>query len=379
MNIIIGGDFYPNDEITKTNEEKSFLFDEKVIEYFSNSDLNIINLECPLTNADETHKIIKTGPHLKANPETVNVLKGLNVDIVTLANNHIFDYGEKGLDDTLRTCENAKIKTVGAGKTRNSASKILYINKNSITVSIVNFAENEWSNVSDEHGGANSMDIIENVRSILEAKQNSDIVLVIIHGGHELYHYPSPRMVKQYRFYAEQGASAIIGHHTHCVSGYEEYKNVPIFYSTGNFFFPSVINFSGWYEGYLVSFNIDKNKKLRFDIIPYNQCKSNRQLFLLNEEEKEIFDNKIILINKIINDKKKLQIKFDEFIGSKQRYYITEFSTSQFFSNKYIIGALKRLKLEKIFIRKRQLRSILNLVRCESHRDMVFNVLKKYL
>ena len=63
---------------------------------------------------------------------------------------------------------------------------------------------------------------------------------MIVHGGHECYNLPSPRMQKQYLFYADQGADIVVGHHTHCISGYEVYKGVPIYYSLGNFCLPRI-------------------------------------------------------------------------------------------------------------------------------------------
>jgi len=58
-------------------------------------------------------------------------------------------------------------------------------------------------------------------------------------------------MVKQYRFYAENGADAIVGHHTHCIGGYEIYKDVPIIYSLGNFLFTLPSKREEWYSGLL--------------------------------------------------------------------------------------------------------------------------------
>ena len=81
------------------------------------------------------------------------------------------------------------------------------------------------------------MDIIDNTNQIREAKASHDKVIVIVHGGHEYYNLLSPRMQKQYRFYADQGADIVVGHHTHCISGNEIHNGVPKYYSLGNFLF----------------------------------------------------------------------------------------------------------------------------------------------
>ena len=106
-----------------------------------------------------------------------------------------------------------------------------------MNIFIFNFCENEWSIAESDNPGANPMDIIDNANQIKYARELADYVIVIVHGGHEYYNLPSPRMQKQYRFYADQGADIVVGHHTHCISGNEVYKGVPIYYSLGNFIF----------------------------------------------------------------------------------------------------------------------------------------------
>src|SRR6185369_4870371 len=112
-------------------------------------------------------------------------------------------------------------------------------------------------------------------------------VIVIIHGGHEYYHLPSPRMVKQYRFYAENGADAIIGHHTHCTSGYEVYKNVPIFYSLANFLFTLNSKHECWYTGLILQLEISQHKDISFELYPIKQQRKNFNVEFLQDTEKE--------------------------------------------------------------------------------------------
>src|SRR5690606_1069444 len=99
---------------------------QEVIGLFQNSDYNIVNLEAPVTNSKS--KIIKTGPHLKANKEsTLSVLKTLEIDLVTLANNHVLDYDEEGVLDTLDFCRENNFLVAGAGKNKEEAAKIFYL------------------------------------------------------------------------------------------------------------------------------------------------------------------------------------------------------------------------------------------------------------
>lgn len=78
--------------------------------------------------------------------------------------------------------------------------------------------------------GANPLNPIQQYYKTKEARHNADYVLVIVHGGHEHYQLPSPRMVEIYQFFIDAGADAVVNHHQHCFSGYEVFNDRPIFY-----------------------------------------------------------------------------------------------------------------------------------------------------
>ena len=228
MEISVSGDVYIAPELTG-----AVAAGEDLIRLMSGFDFNIVNLECPVVLDEGPRKIYKTGPHLKADASIFGFLRQLNVGVVTLANNHILDYGEKGLRQTLDTCGREGVLTVGAGMSLAEASAPLILEKSGIKVAIVNFCENEWSTASSTAAGANPMDFVDNLGQIRKARGMADFVIAVVHGGHERYNLPSPRMAKTYRFYAENGADAVIGHHTHCVSGFEIHGGVPIAYGLG--------------------------------------------------------------------------------------------------------------------------------------------------
>jgi poly-gamma-glutamate synthesis protein (capsule biosynthesis protein) len=380
ININIAGDVFLGRRIEPiAKENPATLFDSQVIKLFESSNFNIINLESPLTDAGNEYKIIKTGPHLKASPETIKALDQLNIHLVTLANNHIYDYGDKGLADTLSLCKKHNISTVGAGPTLEEASKIFLKKIGQVTIAIVNIAENEWSNASETEGGANPMNLIANTRSINDAKELAEIVIVIVHGGHEWYHFPSPRMVEQYRFYAEQGASMIVGHHSHYISGYEIFNDVPIFYGLGNFLFDSATKLDGWYEGLLLNITISNQKEFTWNLFPYKQCRNNLKIEFLEGEEKLNIENGIKKYNSIIADPLKLREKFDALIEEHKKAILSTFSTSYFLKYKYFRSAIRKLGMERFFLRKEQIKSIMNYSRCEAHKDITFEVILNYL
>ena len=227
MNLLIAGDLFISDEF----RDKSILH-SSVRDLFAEADYRIVNLEAPITTGAKKRRILKTGPHLHVTPKTVlPVLKDLRVNLVTLANNHMMDFGRPGLEDTLKSLGDEGIGAVGAGLDLAAAAKPVFFERDGSRIAVLNFGENEWAGAETHRAGANPMDVIENARQIREARAISETVVVVIHGGMEDYHFPTPRMVKQYRFYAENGASVIVGHHTHCMSGYEIHAGTPIFYS----------------------------------------------------------------------------------------------------------------------------------------------------
>jgi hypothetical protein len=369
MKIIITGDLVIN------NEYNVSLINKEVIDLFNKSDINIVNLEAPVTESKS--RILKTGPHLKANKDgTLAVLKALKIDILTLANNHVLDYDKQGVLDTLAFCQENSLQSVGAGINIEKASAILYLDSAEGKIAIVNLAENEWASATVDSPGANGMDIVDNARQIKEANAKADFVFVIVHGGHEYYNLPSPRMQKLYRFYAEQGANIVVGHHTHCLSGYEVYNEVPIYYSLGNFIFTENSTFEDWYQGLILEIEI-KDGKIGTKLNIVIQEKKDFRLHLPKVQESKLIMQKVEQCNNIIGDKFKLQIEWDNYIKTKKKTYLYLWSPLVFFRNRYVSAIFNRLGIN--FINKKGIAYYLNMMRCEAHKDLSKEVLKDYL
>lgn len=375
MKLLIAGDFYISD-----NFQGQDLVDISVIDLFLKADFRIVNQESPLTDNNSMQKILKTGSHLRSSAVTMlPYLKQLKVDMVTLGNNHIMDYGTKGLTDTFNTLQNNKIDYVGAGNNLQEAAKPFTLVKDGMKIAILNFAENEWSIAEEDKPGANPLDIINNVNQIKSTKATHNKVICIIHGGHEYYHLPSPRMVKQYRFYAENGADAIVGHHTHCIGGYEVYNNVPIIYSLGNFLFTLPSKREEWYTGLLLQLDIKKEKPVSFGLFPVRQEKKIFKTKLVNNNEiKDILQ--IIQSNsEIIQNQEELTQAWNTFTYKKNQQYLNYFNPIQLFNNRYLNAGLKKLGIDKWFMSKKHYKLILNIIRCESHKDVAVALLKEFI
>ena len=371
VTILVAGDFVITEEYCNSN-----LFDPSITKLFQRADFRILNLEAPVTVNDSSNKITKTGPHLRTSKDAIAPsLDCLDANLVTLANNHILDYGEKGLLDTLTFCKAKKVSTVGADLNLPDASKPFRAEIKGLKISFINFAENEWANASESSGGAHPMDIIENVKQIKKERSTADKVIVIVHGGHEYYNLPSPRMQKQYRFYADNGADLVVGHHTHCISGNEIYNGTPIYYSLGNFLFTLPSKHNDWYNGLILEVNFDHEGKLSTCLHPVKQEEFTFRATLLEGKEKQDILQRIDIFNNIILNPKKLRASWNNYLSSQYETILSHWSPTTLFGSKYLNAILRRLKLSKYFISKKTLALHLNLMRCEAHFNLSSEIL----
>lgn len=374
MKILVCGDFVPiNRGVSHVNNSSAINTDVKRI--ISNHDLKIVNLEAPIAENSSDNKIVKDGPHLCTSPSTVQYLSSCGFNCVTLANNHFYDFGSDGVNNTL----NAVNKFMGEGKIGGGVTieeqRSPFVIQNE-KIAIFNYCESE-SSVGHPYG-SNRLDPITAYYDISNAKAKENFVIVIIHGGHEGYQLPSPRMKSLYHFLVDCGADVIINHHQHCFSGYENYKGSMIFYGLGNFYFDDFSKHgfipNGWNEGYMVSLDIVDKKLISHEIIPYEQCKGLEPIVrLMNEEENNSFNNRIKELNQIIADDNLVSEHFKMFSDTKVSDVLRNLSP---YSNKWLLRLYNR-KLLPFNISKNKAAVILNMIRCESLRDVCMSVLSK--
>lgn len=370
MKLLITGDLVVSQSYDAENK-----IDPELISLFAQANFNIVNLEAPVTQS--TSKILKTGPHLKSDEKsTLDVLKALNIHIAALANNHIKDYDEQGVLDTIAFCENNNIRAIGAGANLEAASQTTVLETPEAKIALINIAENEWASADEKSAGANGMNLIKDTRKIQQAKKENDFVFVIVHGGHEYYNLPSPRMQEQYRFYAEQGADLVVGHHTHCISGYEIHKSTPIYYSLGNFLFTNSNSNNDWYTGLILEINIDKNNLITF-LHSVQQKKEDYNISLLKNEDKNNIIQRVENYSRIIECRKRLSEEWSLFVESKEYIYGNYWSPLSFVKSKYLSGLLRRSKINLTNNKGRTL--FLNLMRCEAHYDLSKEVITRKL
>ncbi|OIQ27403.1 MAG: hypothetical protein BM564_12985 [Bacteroidetes bacterium MedPE-SWsnd-G2] len=365
INISIAGDIAPigiNEFLFSSGDKDTILNGLKI-----SSDYLIANLECPLTESQK--RISKSGPNIKARPTTINGMKNIGVDCVNLANNHILDFDSIGLNDTLNLLEEANIESFGAGKNSLKANSIKVIEIKGIKIGLYGVCEQEWSCATEDRPGANSIDPI----SFLNIKDEVqyDFLIVMIHGGREHYPYPTPNLQKTARFFSDYGASAVVCQHTHITGCIEEYNGVPIFYGQGNFIFSNRDNLSDdWNLGYVIQFRISK-KKFDWKIQPFEQNREKGGVQPL-KKEKEIQYLKNL-------DKRSIQVDNPKYVSEKWNSYC---KSQEYIYRRQLSGLNKRFYylitkfgLERYFFQKNSVKNQLNLIRCETHHEILTNIL----
>ena len=168
--------------------------------------------------------------------------KTLGVDIVSLANNHAFDFGEAAFLDTLDTLENYGLAQIGGGRNLEEAQKIQYYIINGRKIAYVAATRAE-KNVMTPAAGEDSPGVLRcydtalTVQAIREARENSDFVIACIHWGTEYSYTLEKAQTDSARVYIDAGADLIVGAHAHQLQGIEFYNGKAIFYNLGNFWF----------------------------------------------------------------------------------------------------------------------------------------------
>lgn len=212
----------------------------ELVREMQNADIMCLNNEFIYSDAGSPMK--GKAYTFRAKPERVQVLKKLGVDVVTLANNHVFDYGEEALLDTFDTLESAGIQYFGAGRDLEAAMQPVYLEVDGKTIAFVGASRAEKNKMTpqadrDSAGILRCYDTELFLQVIQEARVNADFVLAYVHWGTEYSDSLEKVQMTSGREYLDAGADVVIGAHSHCLQGMEYYNGKLIIYSLGNYWF----------------------------------------------------------------------------------------------------------------------------------------------
>lgn len=216
----------------------------KVLSYLADADLTAGNLESPFTLRG-TPALDKTYV-FNGKPEALPALREAGFDVVTLANNHTLDMGVEGLLDTMQHLDEAGLPHVGAGNNDTEAFEPVILETKGIKVAYLGLSRVvpvvEWKAEKYRAGVAETYDTTRAVKAIAAAKEQADLVVVLVHWGKEREEQPEDYQRSYAREYIDAGADLVIGSHPHVLQGFEHYKGKWIAYSLGNFIFNMTTN-----------------------------------------------------------------------------------------------------------------------------------------
>lgn len=260
-----------------------------LIREMQRADIMMLNNEFPYSDRGEPLEDKQFT--FRAKPSAVSYLNDLGVDVVSLANNHAYDYGETAFIDTMTTLEDAGIVYVGAGRNLQEARQPVSYIINDIKITIVSATQIERLDNPDTKGATDSSagvfrcwngdNLLETVRN---ARENSDFVIVYLHWGTENVDTIDWAQEKQAAEVAEAGADLIIGDHPHCLQQISVVKGVPVIYSLGNFWFNSKTLDTG-----MVKVTLNEEGLLNYQFIACKQSGSRTEL-LQGEEKQRVLD-----------------------------------------------------------------------------------------
>ncbi len=235
----------------------------------STATILIGNQEVPFSNRGQVY--VKKRWSLRADPRTAASLTTAGFDLVTLANNHIMDYGVSALEDTLFILNQNSIAHAGAGLNLAAARKPAVLKtpdgqRIAFLAYSQTFPAEFWAQVN-RPGTANADSQIL-AADIRNAKTQADMVVVSFHWGEELLNYPKPYQKKFAHECIDAGASIVIGHHPHVLQGMEVYRGGLIAYSLGNFLFGSYSAKST--DSAILAVDFDRNGLIQAQVYPVN-------------------------------------------------------------------------------------------------------------
>lgn len=237
--IIAGGDIIWDRGVGRKIDNNSVDFIIKdLIPLFETGSISLANLENPISKRGSPYNLDK-GIFFRANPKYRNLLTKLKLNLVSLSNNHMFDYGMTAALDTLTHLKELGIYYTGFGLDREEALKgqILEIGGKKIRFLGYNTIYPFNVNVVKNIPGILMIKEATLQQEIQEAKKGVEQLILLVHDGEEYNIYPEKRKINLYRRMIDYGADMIIGAHPHVIQSFEIYQGKPIIYSLGNLIF----------------------------------------------------------------------------------------------------------------------------------------------
>lgn len=374
MKLYIGADFVPTDINKSLFEEGNgeALVGKELYEILKQSDLNVFNLEVPLTDAETP--IVKFGNNLIAPSKTVYGYKSLEPIFLTLANNHSLDQGVEGLTTTLNLLKQHDIAHAGAGANLKEAKKPFIFEKDGVRIGFYLCTENEFTMATCHSMGANSFDVLDSFDEVAALKEQCDYVIVLYHGGKEYYRYPSPMLQRYCHKFVDRGANLVICQHNHCVGSREDYNGGSIIYGQGNFIFNSefYVNHRDFVkDSLLIRVEATKDSFVICEL-PIRMSDNGTRLATDTEAAETLAGYK--KRSEEIKDPHFVISNYKAFADTHVKRYLREFLGRSFIIR--AINALFGRKLMQLILGPTSYLAIQNYLECEAHHELFLRGIK---
>lgn len=232
----------------------------------SSADIAFGNLETPILKGDT---VPSNSMLFRTDPQAVEGLQFAGFDVLSLANNHMMNFGHDGLQSTLNNLDSAGISHAGAGLSLDGIYRPVIKNVKSVKFGFLAYSySNEQSRDGSENiYGVAKLDAGLMKSQVADLRKNADVVIASMHAGTEYSIDSGSAQVNFARGAIDAGADLVIGHHPHVVGTFEKYKDGYIIYSLGNFIFDQM-----WSDetrlGAVAKITFDKNKIVKIDFVP---------------------------------------------------------------------------------------------------------------
>ncbi|MBN1481706.1 CapA family protein [candidate division KSB1 bacterium] len=273
-------------------------------DFIETADVAIANLEAPLTAQGERFADKKYT--FKVPPHFVTGIANAGFDVVTMANNHIVDFGCEGIVNTFIALQEAGIYFCGAGDNREQACAPTIMDVNGMKIAFIGFSmtypEEFWATTTRCGTCYPTEEVL--YQSITEAERMADLTVVSFHWGAEKYSSPRAYQMAYGRLAIDFGADLVLGHHPHVLQGLEIYKGKLIAYSLGNYVFASYSNSAT--TSMILRVKFDSTGLLLGRIIPINvyNAEVNFQPVVLQGQKKQGVIQDLNRFSKPLNNNK---------------------------------------------------------------------------
>ena len=275
-----------------------------ILKVMKDSDLMVANSEFTVSNRGS--KLPNKLYTFRAKPERLSIYSEMGVDMVTLANNHVYDYGDEAFLDMLDSFDEYKIPHIGAGHNISEAKKPYYFIINGYKFAFVSATRAEKyimtpGATEDSLGVFRCYDPTQLINTIKELRLENDYVIPIVHFGKE---DSQDEQVSSAKAYIDAGADVVVGHHAHTLQGIEIYNDKPIIYNLGNFLFNDLVVDTAVFQ-----IKLNENGEMEYYMIPAIQKNCSTSLLYDNEKQRVIDDLNSWSINVFIDKDGKISKK----------------------------------------------------------------------